>query len=167
MNSATVRLSVAALGLGAIAFAVLADFRPHIVWNGSASVERGLYRITGGPVERGDLVLTRIPRWAENLAWERHYYPQGIPLLKRIAASKGDRICRVGATIVVNGAVVATAKTIDSIGHEMPSWNGCRVLGADKILLLNAHPGSFDGRYFGATDRSLIMGRARPIWTYR
>lgn len=167
MKSATVRLTVAALGLGAIAFAVLADVRPHVVWNGSESVDRGFYQIEDGPMKRGDLVLTRIPEWAETLAWERHYYPQNIPLLKRIVAAQGDRICRIGAKIIVNGASVATAKKTDSLGHDMPLWNGCRVLDADKILLINAHAGSFDGRYFGATDRSLIIGRAVPVWTYQ
>lgn len=167
MKSATVRLTVAALGLGAIGFAVLADLTPHIVWNGSQSVDLGLYRIEKGPAIRGDLVLTRIPEWAETLAWERHYYPQNIPLLKRIVAGEGDRICRIGATITVNGRSIVSAKAHDSIGHEMPIWSGCRVLGGNQILLINAHPGSFDGRYFGATDRSLVMGRAVPVWTYR
>lgn len=165
MKSTHIRLAVAALGLGAIGFATLAELTPRIVWNGSASVARGLYRIDPGPVRTGDLVLTRLPAWADHLAWERGYYPPDIPVLKRIAAVQGDRICRLGERIFVNGAPVATAQITDSLGYEMPSWSGCRVLDADKILLINAHPGSFDGRYFGATDRSLVMGRAIPLWT--
>ncbi|QLC24876.1 S26 family signal peptidase [Parasphingopyxis algicola] len=167
MKPTHIRLAMATVGLAAIAFATLAELTPRIVWNGSASMARGLYRIDSGPVQTGDLVLTRMPEWADNLAWERGYYPPDIPLLKRIVAADGDRICSFGPQIFVNDEPVATAQIADSLGHEMPSWSGCRVLDADKILLINAHSGSFDGRYFGATDRSLVMGRAVPLWTYR
>lgn len=165
MKSSHLRLAVAALGLGAIGFAALAELTPRLVWNGSASVARGLYRIDPGTVRTGDLVLTRLPDWADHLAWERGYYPPEILVLKRIVAGEGDQICRFGLTVFVNSKAVATAQITDSLGHEMPVWSGCRVLDADKILLLNAHPGSFDGRYFGTTDRSLVMGRAVPLWT--
>lgn len=165
MKPTHIRLGVAAAGLAAIAFATLAELTPRIVWNSSASVARGLYRIDPGSAETGDLVLTRLPEWADHLAWERGYYPPDIPVLKRIVAGEGDRICRFGLTVFVNSEAVATARIADSLGHEMPVWRGCRVLDADKILLLNAHPASFDGRYFGATDRSLVMGRAVPLWT--
>ena len=33
-----------------------------------------------------------------------------------------------------------------------------------EIFLLNDHPRSLDGRYFGVTDDALVMGRAHLLW---
>lgn len=41
------------------------------------------------------------------------------------------------------------------------------MLGEGEIFLLNDHPYSLDGRYFGATDIDDILGVAVPIWTYQ
>lgn len=34
----------------------------------------------------------------------------------------------------------------------------------DAVLLLMDGPASFDGRYFGPTERRHIIGKAHPIW---
>jgi type IV secretory pathway protease TraF len=46
----------------------------------------------------------------------------------------------------------------------MPWWTGCRILNRDDVFLLNPDvPLSFDGRYFGVVDRSLIIGKAQAL----
>ena len=49
----------------------------------------------------------------------------------------------------------------------MPVWSGCRVLKDGEVFLLADHPKSFDGRYFGVTKTSRIIGVTRPLWTFR
>ena len=35
----------------------------------------------------------------------------------------------------------------------MPDWHGCHILTEQTVFLLQDHPQSFDGRYFGPVDR--------------
>lgn len=141
---------------------------PRLVWNASASAPRGLYWVSPGAVlARGDTVIAWAPRGARMLAARRRYIPINVPLVKRIAAVAGDRVCARGAVITIGGKVVALRRVHDAAGRPMPWWQGCVTLGPRQFLLLNAAPGSFDGRYFGLTARRDITGRARPLWTWR
>ncbi len=136
-----------------------------LVWNASPSVPTGLYLINNTVPSRGDLVLVLLPEWARFIADKRQYLPSSIPALKRIAALSGDRVCRFGRSVFVNRVVVATARLTDNQLRNMPCWYGCRTLLDDEVLLLADHPNSFDGRYFGVTKTTGIMGVAHPIST--
>ena len=77
----------------------------------------------------------------------------------------GDQVCRFGRTIFVNDEAVSVAQLHDIRGLKLSEWSGCRTLKPDEVFLLNDHPKSFDGRYFGQVDRSTITGIADPLWT--
>lgn len=140
---------------------------PRLVWNASASVPVGFYwRVAGRPA-RGDLVLARAPRWARKLAAERRYLPLNVPILKRVAAIAGDVVCASGDALFIDGRLVARRLATDRMGRPMPRWEGCETLGAGEFFLLMADvPDSFDGRYFGVTERRDIIGRLVPLWTW-
>ena len=159
-------IAIGAFGVAGIAAAAVFEPSPRFVWNGSASVPLGLYRIAQCPCEVGDLVLAHLPAWMSRLAFARGYLPVDTAILKRIAAAASDEICRREYVVSINGTSAANARSTDQHGRPMPVWRGCRVLRADEIFLLNDHPASFDGRYLGVTKRSQIVGRAVPIWTY-
>jgi type IV secretory pathway protease TraF len=36
----------------------------------------------------------------------------------------------------------------------------------ELFLLNSSHPASFDSRYFGPLDRSFVIGKAVPLWTF-
>lgn len=139
---------------------------PRLVWNASASVPIGAYwRVAGAP-SRGDLVLARAPFWARQLAAERRYLPLNVPIVKRVAAVEGDVVCASGEAISIDGRLVAHRLTADTMGRVLPRWEGCETLGASELFLLMADaPDSFDGRYFGVTERRDIIGRLVPLWT--
>jgi conjugative transfer signal peptidase TraF len=164
------RRGVAALTLAVTVFGILATSASAIpsrrlVWNASASAPIGLYWRIGDRPERGDLVLAWAPLWAKRLAAERHYLPRTVPLLKRIVADTGDTVCASGAEISINGAAVARRLDADALGRPLPHWEGCETLGAGEVFLLMSDvPDSFDGRYFGITERPDIIGRLVPLW---
>lgn len=140
--------------------------RPALIWNASASSPIGLYRIGEADAVRvGDLVVAWPPEEARELAAERHYLPRNVPLVKRVAAVAGDRVCAVGEAVFVNGRLETLRSERDPSGRPMPWWTGCEDLsGGDLFLLSHDVPQAFDGRYFGITRRSQIVGRARLIW---
>lgn len=163
------RLRRAALGIGAGVLALAATIvlppAPRLLWNASASAPIGLYRVSpGAPGAIGDMVVARVPlRW-RRLAAERHYLPENVPLVKRVVATAGTEVCAFGTVIEVDGREAARRRSTDGRGRIMPWWSGCvRLSGQQRLLLMDA-PDSFDGRYFGITEGSDIVGRAVLLW---
>ena len=150
---------VTLIGISAIVHA------PLLVWNASASAPIGLYRVTSGAPERGDLVLISPPKSIAKLAAERRYLPAGVPLIKRIAAVGGDDVCAFDGAIIINGKIVAHQPERDRAGRPMPRWNECRALVGDEFFLLLTPADSFDSRYFGPVPRAQIIGRLAPLCT--
>jgi conjugative transfer signal peptidase TraF len=138
---------------------------PRLVWNASASAPVGLYWVwPGDRARRGEMAIARVPERWRALAAERHYLPANVPLVKRVAATRGSLVCASGPRILIDGKLAATRLTHDRAGRPLPWWQGCRRLAEGEYLLLMDAPGSFDGRYFGITGRREIVGRARLIW---
>lgn len=138
---------------------------PRLVWNASASAPIGLWSVApDAPIARGDMVVAQLAAPWRGLAARRHYLPANVPLIKRVAALAGDTACADEDRIFVNDTLVAVRRAADGDGRPMPRWGGCVQLGADAVLLLMDDPASFDGRYFGPTERRHIIGKARPLW---
>lgn len=86
--------------------------------------------------------------------------------MKRVAGVAGQRVCRTGRTISVDGADLAEALDRDRLGRALPSWQGCRVIAVGEIFLMNWQVrDSLDGRYFGPVSIDTIIGRATPLYT--
>ena len=159
--------------LGAMALALLAvgskpvrRMAPQLIWNVSASAPPGFYVL--GPVgdlKPGELVAVMLPDPYARFAVARGYVAPEIPILKQVAALPGQQICRSGSVVFVDGRHIADALDRDGLGREMPVWEGCHVLRAGEIFLLNPKArNSLDGRYFGPLPASVVIGRAVPIW---
>lgn len=164
-----IRATAVAAASFALSFAAIAvtDPLPRLVWNASASAPIGLYRIQPDrEPPLGTLVAVAPPQRLGRWMAVRGYLGENVPLLKHVAAKAGQRVCRIGNVVSVDGRLVAVARTRDRLGRPLPVWRGCRTLGADKLLLLNpAHADSLDGRYFGPLPTATVLGRAIPILT--
>lgn len=139
---------------------------PRLLWNSTASVPVGLYRLRAdSSLHVGDLAALRLPDRLALLLSQRGYLPFGVPLLKPVAALPGQSVCRTKSAISIDGAHAGDALTRDHRGRPLPVWLGCRRLGRDEIFVMNpAEPRSLDGRYFGPLPASTVLGRAIPIW---
>jgi conjugative transfer signal peptidase TraF len=142
-------------------------YTPAFIWNASASVPIGLYRLA--PAKRldiGDYVVVSPPEPLAAFLAERGYLPSGVPLIKRVLALPGATICRRGATIIAYDHAYGEARERDRLGRPLPSWQGCRMLAEREIFLMNWDaPDSLDGRYFGPLPVCSIVARALPLWT--
>jgi type IV secretory pathway protease TraF len=138
---------------------------PVLLWNASASAPAGLYFLWGrGAVRRGGMAVARLAGPEQAFAAQRRYLPAAVPLVKRVAAIAGDRVCAVGPLITINGRWAAVRRLRDPAGRLMVWWDGCRRLRAGEVFLLSANPLSFDGRYFGVTPKCQLLGGAELIW---
>ena len=143
----------------------IVDPLPRIIWNASASAPIGLYRIhpDRDPAIGALVAVTPSARWSRWMAG-RGYLPEGVPLLKHVAAKAGQRVCRIGDMVSVDARPVASARARDNQGRPLPVWQGCRTLGPGEIFLLNPSvPDSLDGRYFGPLPAPAVIGRATPL----
>lgn len=157
-----------ACGVTAATLATLAAPAPaYIVWNASASVPTGLYAIGGKTaLALGERVAIAPPPRLRAMLASRNYLPAGVPLIKRIAARGGQRVCRFGPAITIDGDFAGSARARDRRGRRLPAWSGCHLLRAGELFAMNPHsPDSFDGRYFGVLRSADLIGRAIPIWT--
>jgi conjugative transfer signal peptidase TraF len=155
-----------ALPIAALMSTLLWPPRPLLLWNASPSSPIGLYYVGSAEgVRTGDMVVAWPPEAARRLGGERHYLPYNVPLVKRVAAVAGDRLCAVGDAVFVNGRFETRRRDSDPSGRPMPWWNGCEVVAPGDLFLLTPGVGqAFDGRYFGVTRRHQIVGRARLLW---
>ncbi|TGQ04106.1 MULTISPECIES: S26 family signal peptidase [unclassified Mesorhizobium] len=140
---------------------------PLMLWNASASAPIGFYAIGEMPVPAtGVLAVIDPPETVALFAAERGYLPLGVPMLKHIEALPGQEVCRLGSLITVNGRALGIALERDRKGRALPGWQGCRIIAADEIFVMNRQvQDSLDGRYFGPFPATSIVGRARPLWT--
>ena len=140
---------------------------PKLIWNASASAPIGLYAVASdNDLALGDLVVVDPPKSLAIYLVERGYLPEGVPLIKHIAALPGQRVCRDGAAVTVDDISVAQAQPSDRFGRALPVWQGCHFVAKTELFLLNpSHPDSLDGRYFGALPADAVIGRAVPILT--
>jgi conjugative transfer signal peptidase TraF len=145
-----------------VAIAV-ADPFPRVIWNASASAPIGLYRIHPDRDPAIGVLVAVTPPAAFPLAFGARLSAEGVPLLKHVAAKAGQRVCRIGAVVSVDGQSVASARARRP-GRPLPVWRGCRTLQPGELLLLNPSvPDSLDGRYFGPLPASAVIGRATPL----
>ena len=163
------RLATIVMTFGAVALvtSTMGEATPAYIWNASKSVPIGLYRLE--PADRLALTELVAVRPHEPLATFldlNGYLPIGVPMLKRVLALPGQTVCRSGLTISVDGIDMGDALSRDSRGRPLPVWQGCRVVGADELFLMNwQSEGSLDGRYFGLVPNSSVIGKALPMWT--
>jgi conjugative transfer signal peptidase TraF len=166
----TGRAAILLMTLGATALVVstiAAKPTARYVWNASNSVPVGLYLIQ--PTDRlfvTELVAVLPPEPTATLLEVGRFLPRGIPMLKRVLALPGQRVCREELTVTVDESFVGEARAHDRSGRPLPVWQGCHVVADGEVFLMNwQSPDSLDGRYFGVLPASAIVGEAEPLWT--
>ena len=159
------------MAIGAVAIlagTIVGRPSPIYIWNGSASVPVGLYRVRpAGSHYVTELVAVRPPAPLASYLDLNGYLPTGVPMLKRVLALPGQAVCRTGSTITVDGITVGEALERDRRGRPLPVWEGCDVVGDGNLFLMNWQSAeSFDGRYFGITPAAAVIGQVVPVWTW-
>jgi len=152
----------ALLGVGKVALS------GHFLINFTPSIPRGIYWISPGVrPQRGDLVTFPIPESVRELVYERQYVPRTIRLLaKPVIAIGGDHVCVRDHELVVNGHSAGKVLGVDRDGKPMPEYSGCGVLDPGDVFVSTQHDNSFDSRYFGPLELSVVRGTLSALLTF-
>lgn len=156
--------ALAAIGVG---YPGLAPMPTKLIWNASASAPIGFYTVQpADAIEVPELVAVMPPGPLAHFMVARGYVGRGVPHLKRVLGLPGQRVCRTGRTITVDGVEMGEAQARDRMGRELPAWEGCRVIAEGQLFLMNWEVlDSLDGRYFGPLPAAAVIGRAIPLFT--
>jgi conjugative transfer signal peptidase TraF len=145
--------------------------------NTTKSIPLGLYWTSSAPAEKGAYVMFCPPNASLfDEAKERGYIAAGLCtghygyMMKRIVAAEDDVVSVNPEGVRVNGQLLALSAPLktDKAGRAMPRYqSNAFTLGASEVLLMSDASGSsFDGRYFGAVNRSQITSVIRPVLTW-
>lgn len=167
-------VTLATIGLAALAWASFVSPLPRLTYNPSDSVAVGWYHIDSLDHQAGSLpsslsvnsiVLVPLPAEVGALAAQRGYLPTRVPLLKRVGAIAPQEVCVAGGIVRIDGVPSAAVLRADRLGRPLPAWQQCRRLQPGELFLLSVtNPASFDSRYFGPVSVSTVIGVAHPIW---
>lgn len=155
-------IASAAVAIGALVSA-LARPLDVLLYNHSPSIPTGFYLRQSAPIGLGAVVTVRALDVAPAEARARRFTGEGDRFIKRIAAVAGDEVCAKGESLRINNSPALRRKSHDAAGRVLKAWTGCRVLAAHEVLLLGDTEDSFDGRYWGPTERHNIEGTWVPL----
>ena len=94
MNSRAATL-LTTLGAAVALLSTVGAKSAHYIWNASASVPIGLYRLRPtGNLFVTELVAVQPPEPTATFLSEGGYLPRGLPMLKRVLALPGQTVCR-------------------------------------------------------------------------
>ncbi len=171
------RLSLITLYVGV--FVLLLGFCAYATGarvNTTNSISVGLYWMTDSPVEKGAyVVFCPPPSDIFDEAKQRGYFGAGFCpgdyafLMKKILAAKNDKVSLADDGVRVNGVLLPFSMPLktDKYGRPLPVIRAEYVLGeSDLLLMTDVSPKSFDSRYFGLINRSLVKGVIRPVLTW-
>jgi conjugative transfer signal peptidase TraF len=136
--------------------------------NLSHSVPLGLYQvIPPDNLKTGDLVVFEPPQGARFLIHQRHWLPNGWPLIKHVGALAGDSYSVFEGSLFINSKYAGPVYERDSQGKVLPYTGGRFIVEQNTFLPISTHiNNSFDGRYFGSVPLSAIRGKLKPVWTF-
>jgi len=146
---------------------------PRFRVNIEASMPLGVYWFVPGPVSKGDIVQSCLPKALAKYALQHRYLTLGgscpdglVPIVKVIAATSADSI-DVSHTIAVNGETwpMSAIRKRDSSGHpvDLHLPVGRYRCATNQVFLMGQNPRSWDSRYWGCVPQSTIAGRWLPV----
>lgn len=168
-TAALKRIVLALLSLALLQLAASSQGSDKCLWlNLTGSEPIGLYRAAKfEKLKRGDMVIVTVPPEFDRYLYTRRWLPQGWSLLKHVGAVPGDVYCVADSTLFINGVRIGPVYAADRHGLPLPQLRGCHVVPQGKFLPVAVRiPRSFDGRYMGPLDVSLIRAVARPLLVY-
>ncbi|MFZ5835359.1 MAG: S26 family signal peptidase, partial [Pseudomonadota bacterium] len=70
-------------------------------------------------IEIADLAVVAPPEPVARFLEDGGYIPRGVPLMKRVLALAGQRVCRNNLLITVDGNAMGTARKHDRSGRDL------------------------------------------------
>jgi conjugative transfer signal peptidase TraF len=129
----------------------------------SHSMPEGWYWIVplSSPIYRNEILVFEPPPHILEFLNTRHWLIPNDWLMKKAMGLPGDFICLKDHQVWINQQPVAPILAVDKNDQALPNLSFCRKLTHNEYFLMSTYiTRSFDSRYFGPIDFSLIKGKA-------
>lgn len=134
--------------------------------NTTLSEPIGLYLISKDKVQKGDLVVFKVPPNAESIIYGRKLLKPSALLLKEYYALPGEHYTITDKYIYVNDCRVGKIYENDSKNMPLPRLRGTFTVKKGHFLALATYrETSLDSRYFGDIPQELIVAKVTPFLT--
>ncbi|CZP18995.1 conjugative transfer signal peptidase TraF [Legionella pneumophila] len=172
MRKLTAWISIFLLCILSVAILLVAmGFRVNM----TDSIPIGIYRMTGiKNLKNAFVIFCPEDKPVFQQARDRGYINNGFChgnygyLMKKVVATKGDKISVTDKGIFVNHQRIPFSKPIltDGMSRPLPQWRTRNYqLKEDEILTMtNQSAWSFDSRYYGPVHTGQIKGMITPVW---
>lgn len=159
-------------GSTALALAVV---RSGLRFNATASMPKGLYRITESDphaMRAGSIVAVCVPAAAAELGRRRGYLSAGPCshdselLLKMVVAIAGDDVTLTLHALSVNGCRLPNSRplAVDRLGRAVEHWSFGRTrVPPSKVWVYADNERSWDSRYWGPVPLQNVVATAEPM----
>lgn len=157
-----------------VLFSSVVLYQRYFVINFTQSMPLGVY-IKSYPAfyTKNDMVLVclddAIARWsvANHIIADGSGCQHSAPLLKKIAATGGDRVIVNCEGIIINGKLMEhTAPVAKHIKRWIPINSEILLKDGEFIVIANQNNLSFDSRYFGTVTTENVIAKASPLWLW-
>ena len=150
---------LSAIGIVLLALSDLnSRLSPRFLINFTESVPTGVYRILeANKIRRGMYVVFKPPAAALAIAEGRPWFHKDKLFIKQVMGLSGDEICLDSGRLTINNEDIAEVYNSDKQGMPLHPQQGCFRLRVNQLFVLGfMSPWSFDSRYFGPIDSSII-----------
>ncbi len=112
-------------------------------------------------MKRDEILVFEPPPDILDFLNQRHWMIPHDWLMKRAIGLPHDFICIKNQTVFINQEPIGPIESVDQNNQPLPHLSFCRKLNHNEYFLMSTYiTRSFDSRYFGPVDFSLIKGRA-------
>ncbi len=159
-------LSLSLCGIFAVIAATLSS--PKIILNTTDSLPHGFYWVEETQsIAKGELFAFRVPEAFREMVKSRGWLPADGYLLKPVIAMSGDHVCIQDGWLKVDQLRLVKIAKRDNQGRDLPQLTLCRKLDEGELFVVNdKYAQSFDSRYFGAINRSNVIGKVVPAYIF-
>lgn len=94
------------------------------------------------------------------------WYEPGTKFIKQLKAVKGDQVVVKDSQVLINGTVVATldSEILAKLKKTPDDFKRNLKVPESQMWVMGTTPDSFDSRYWGPIDASMVEGRVYPIF---
>lgn len=147
-------------------------FSADILWiNTSESIPKGLYKVNGSIINKGNLILFCLDNDKAELAVKRGYLQTGkcengiSPVGKKVIAKRGDHVKIDENGIEINGILIRNSKPKNADDkNRMLTYSKIDIcLLEGEYIVSSEYEDSYDSRYFGIIRKDQVIGTIERI----
>ncbi|HHE3712869.1 conjugative transfer signal peptidase TraF (plasmid) [Pasteurella multocida] len=154
-------------------FIMLVSYFIGVRINTTPSIPIGIYKVTDKRPTKGDIVSfcppnTSLFQEVKSRGWVNKGFCNGElgTMMKVLVAEAGDIISIDSSGVFINGKRYPYSKQVPNLNLPVMELHNHSLIDGEILTMTDNNPLSFDGRYYGILNKSVIESVLEPILTW-